>query len=71
MPYSLLQHNTFGIDASCRQFVEYASVAQLKEVVATLGDTPWLHIGAGSNLLFVQGCAAQQDHGEGNLGRNE
>ena len=54
MPYSLLQHNTFGIDASCRQFVEYASVAQLKEVVATLGDTPWLHIGAGSNLLFVQ-----------------
>ena len=54
MPYSLLQHNTFGIDASCRQFVEYASVSQLKEVVATLGDTPWLHIGAGSNLLFVQ-----------------
>ena len=38
MPYSLLQHNTFGIEASCRQFVEYASVAQLKEVAATLGD---------------------------------
>ena len=54
MPYSLLHHNTFGIDASCTRFEEYASVAQLKEIITTLGDTPWLHIGAGSNLLFVQ-----------------
>ena len=29
-------------------------MAQLKEIITTLGDTPWLHIGAGSNLLFVQ-----------------
>ena len=24
--YSLLEHNTFGIDAKCRRFIEYASV---------------------------------------------
>ena len=29
-------------------------MVQLKEIITTLGDTPWLHIGAGSNLLFVQ-----------------
>ena len=29
-------------------------MAQLKEIITTLGETPWLHIGAGSNLLFVQ-----------------
>ena len=29
-------------------------MAQLKEIITTLGDPPWLHIGAGSNLLFVQ-----------------
>ena len=53
MPYSLLHHNTFGIEASCTQFVEYASVQQLKEAIAHLGEAAWMHIGAGSNLLFV------------------
>ena len=53
MPYSLLHHNTFGIEASCKQFVEYASVQQLKEAIAHLGEAAWMHIGAGSNLLFV------------------
>ena len=53
--YSLLPYNTFGIDVSASRFLEYASVAELKEYIAQ-GDvtTPFLHIGGGSNLLFTK-----------------
>lgn len=54
--YSLLAHNTFGIDAKCRRFVEYASVAEAINVAAMLRqqpDTPFLIIGGGSNLLLT------------------
>lgn len=37
--YSLLGHNTFGIDACCRRFVEYASVEEAQQIVASLGET--------------------------------
>ncbi len=54
--YSLLEHNTFGINAKCRRFVEYASVAEAEKVVASLGpkDIPLLIIGGGSNLLLTR-----------------
>ncbi len=54
--FSLLQHNTFGLDVSCRQFCEYGSVAELREFIRTgsLAGTKWLHIGGGSNLLFLK-----------------
>lgn len=51
--YSLLHHNTFGMDVRTAYFVEYASADELcsflkkKEYVL-----PLLHIGGGSNLLF-------------------
>lgn len=50
---SLLAHNTFGIDVSCRRFVEFSSVAELQGVVRsiTTSDYPLLIIGEGSNLL--------------------
>ena len=51
--HSLLHHNTFGIDAWCRDFVEYASVDELKAQLPALQGERWLHIGGGSNLLFV------------------
>lgn len=51
--YSLLQHNTFGIDAKCRLFIEYDSLDELTLAVKTL-KMPFLHIGQGSNLLFTQ-----------------
>lgn len=50
--YSLLQHNTFGIDVRCRLFVEYDTAEELHNLV-----TPHLHplhIGGGSNLLFLK-----------------
>ena len=51
--YSLLQHNTFGIDAKCRRFLEYASVEEAQEIAREL-QGPYLLIGAGSNLLLTK-----------------
>lgn len=51
--YSLLQHNTFGIDAKCRRFVEYCSVEEAQEIARELQE-PYLLIGAGSNLLLTK-----------------
>ncbi len=52
--YSLLPHNTFGIEARCARFVEYNSVDELRTVLPTLHGRPFLHIGEGSNLLFTR-----------------
>ena len=51
--YSLLPHNTFGIEATAKRFVEFSSV---DEIIAFLGNGyngRSLVIGGGSNLLFV------------------
>lgn len=54
--YSLLNHNTFGIEARCRRFVEFDSVEELQRFASTLQpeDQPLLTIGAGSNLLLTR-----------------
>jgi len=48
-------HNTFGIDARCRRFVEFGSVAELQSALDTLtaDDEPLLLLGGGSNLLLT------------------
>lgn len=52
--YSLLAHNTFGIDARAKEYIEYTSEAELVDVIRSLrADMPVLHIGGGSNLLFT------------------
>lgn len=53
--YSLFSHNTFGINANADTFLEYSSVEDLKQLLARkeLFSKPFLHIGRGSNLLFV------------------
>lgn len=51
--YSLLHHNTFGIDAKCRDFREYTSEEELRRLLSELKGERILHIGDGSNLLFV------------------
>lgn len=55
MAFSLLKYNTFGIDATCDNFIEYASkdefVSALQPLLAN--GQRWLHIGGGSNLLFL------------------
>ncbi len=53
--HSLLPHNTFGIDVSATNFLEYSSVNELKRLIADSEITvPYLHIGQGSNLLFTK-----------------
>ena len=53
--YSLLTHNTFGIDVKADLFFEYSSVEELKSILSrnSICGKPLLHIGGGSNLLFV------------------
>ncbi len=54
--YNLKQHNTFGIDARCAQFVEYSNEAEAQEVAAMLRSSslPFIIIGGGSNLLLTR-----------------
>ena len=54
--FSLLSHNTFGIDAYCRLFIEYSDISELKEALKKVKEMhiPMLHIGGGSNLLFTK-----------------
>lgn len=53
--FDLTGHNTFGIAARCGRFVEFASVGELKQVLAgiTAADMPLLLLGGGSNLLLT------------------
>ena len=53
--YSLLRHNTFGIDAMCSRFMEYADEKEAQQVASVLRETelPFLIIGGGSNLLLT------------------
>ena len=54
--YSLKAHNTFGLEARCSRFVEYASVDEARDIAAILrsSDTPYIIIGGGSNLLLTR-----------------
>lgn len=49
--YSLLNHNTFGMDVKAKRYVEYDSEEELKTLIPTL-ESEVLHMGGGSNLLF-------------------
>ena len=53
--YSLLRHNTFGIDACCDRFLEYASKEEAVETAHMIAsdNMPLLIIGGGSNLLLT------------------
>lgn len=54
--YSLLGHNTFGIDAKCSRFLEYADETEARQVAAIVRDAglPYLIVGGGSNLLLTR-----------------
>lgn len=54
--YSLLSHNTFGIDAKCSRFLEYESddeAIAVADVLRRVGE-PFIIIGGGSNLLLTK-----------------
>lgn len=50
----LLGRNTFGIDATARELIEYDSVDDLRSLAPM--REPFIHIGGGSNLLFAGDC---------------
>ena len=53
--YSLRAHNTFGIEARCRRFLEYSSVEEAVAVASILRrEQPYIIIGGGSNLLLTR-----------------
>lgn len=54
--YSLLHHNTFGIEARCSRFLEYGSTEEAQQVAQILrgSDIPYIIIGSGSNLLLTK-----------------
>ena len=50
--YSLLTHNTFGIDARCKRYLEFSSVEEAQQCLPLVTD-PFIIIGGGSNLLLT------------------
>lgn len=50
---SLKPYNTFGIDVKARCLAEYESVEELQHLLQKYCDSRKLHIGGGSNLLFL------------------
>jgi len=51
--YSLLSHNTFGIDVKAEEFIEFYTVEEALDLSKTLKQKKWFVIGQGSNLLFL------------------
>lgn len=53
--YSLLSHNTLGINVSADTFVEYSTIGELKKFLTSdeAQSRRIFHIGGGSNLLFI------------------
>lgn len=54
--YSLLGHNTFGIDNKCARFVEFSTIDELQSFVRkqNVAACHFMVIGQGSNLLLTQ-----------------
>ena len=55
LDFSLKGHNTFGIDARCRRFLEYETVEEAVGIADILcrEHRPYIIIGGGSNLLLT------------------
>ncbi len=51
--YSLKTHNTFGIEARCKEYVEFENSAEASMMARRLQE-PFLIIGGGSNLLLTR-----------------
>ena len=60
--YSLLGHNTFGIEAKAAKFIEFSTEEELATLLEKGVGAPLLVIGGGSNLLFVNDFAGTVLH---------
>jgi UDP-N-acetylmuramate dehydrogenase len=51
--YSLLSHNTFGIEVKAEEFIEFYTVEEAIDLSKKLSNKKWFVLGQGSNLLFL------------------
>jgi UDP-N-acetylmuramate dehydrogenase len=51
--FDLSRVNTFAMKVWCDKWIEYDSVAALLQALACVGNDKFMHIGAGSNILFT------------------
>ncbi len=49
----LSANNTFAMKVNCKRWISYDSTADLIEAIKLIGTERFVHIGAGSNLLFT------------------
>ncbi len=52
--YSLLKHNTFGMDVKCDRFIEFSSTDEAIEMLPSVSNGDYIIIGGGSNVLFTK-----------------
>lgn len=53
--FDLSGHNTFAMKVMCGSFIEYDEVSDIPVILSSIGeDTEFVHIGAGSNILFTR-----------------
>ncbi len=51
--FNLRHLNTFRMDIACSRFIEYDTPADLPYLSHRISGSRWMHIGGGSNLLFL------------------
>lgn len=51
--YSLLGHNTFGMNVKAAHFIEFTTLEDVATIAKEIGEAKHLVIGGGSNLLFM------------------
>ena len=56
--FSLKNYNTFGIEASAKQFINVQNVAELKSILASNKSEKKFILGGGSNMLLTQNINA-------------
>lgn len=60
--FNLKPYNTFGMDVKCDEWIEFTSADDIPQLLASIGDRPYLLIGSGSNMLFVEDYAGVVIH---------
>ena len=54
--FSLLQHNTFGINVKAKSYTTFSSAKELKKILSSndVKGKQKLILGGGSNILFIK-----------------
>jgi len=52
--FSLINHNTFGVDAIANQFTSVSSIKELKKIISSNQSKEKIFIGGGSNILITK-----------------